>query len=312
MQKIIRKLYNYIKKPTLLGVAIISHLAPIIPDRQYLKWMFRLRMGYKLNLDNPQTFSEKLQWLKLYNRKPEYTKMVDKYEAKKYVASIIGEEYIIPTLGVWDKFEDIDFDALPNQFVLKTTHGGGNTGVVICKDKSSFDKAKAKQKLEKSLKSDIYRSLKEWPYKNVKKRIIAETYLSEEITPENPTGDLVDYKFYSFNGETKAIVIATERHTKTGVCFDYFDKDFNHLPFQQGGPNSKKCINKPMCYEEMWNIACKLSEGLPHIRVDLYCIKEHIYFGELTFFDASGFAKFTPEEWDYKFGEWIKLPNKTL
>lgn len=309
MTKIISRLYTLIKSPTQLGVAILSRIAPIIPDRQYLKWMFRLRMGYKLNLDNPQTFSEKLQWLKLYNRKPEYTKMVDKYEAKKYVASIIGEEYIIPTLGVWDKFEDIDFDKLPNQFVLKTTHGGGNTGVVICKDKASFDKAKAKQKLERSLKSDIYKSLKEWPYKNVKKRIIAETYLSEDITPENPTGDIIDYKFFCFNGEAKAVLIATERHSTTGVCFDYFDKGFNHYPFEQGGPNSKKEIKKPQYLENMWEIADKLSKDIPHVRVDLYCIKGYIYFGELTFFDSSGLEEFNPNEWNYRFGEWITLPE---
>lgn len=306
----LKKLLDYIfHNPRALISAILVRLAPIIPDRQFLKWMFRLKMGYKLNLDNPQTFSEKLQWLKLYNRKPEYTQMVDKYEAKKYVANIIGEEYIIPTLGVWDKFDDIDFDKLPNQFVLKTTHGGGNTGVVICKDKSSFDKAKAKQKLERSLKSDIYKSLKEWPYKNVKKRIIAEEYLSEDITPENPTGDIIDYKFFCFNGEAKAVLIATERHSTTGVCFDYFDKDFNHYPFEQGGPNSTKEILKPKYLDEMWEIANKLSCGLPHIRVDLYCINGHIYFGELTFFDSSGFAEFKPEEWNGIFGDWIKLPE---
>ena len=309
MQKIISKIYNYIKKPNLLGISILSRFAPIIPDKQYLKWRFRLEMGYKLNLDNPQTFSEKLQWLKLYNRKPEYTQMVDKFAVKEYVANIIGKEYIIPTLGVWDRFEDIDFDKLPNQFVLKTTHGGGGGGVVICKDKTTFNKESAKSKLDKSLKTCIYRSFREWPYKNVKRRIIAETYLTEYISPDNPTGDLVDYKFYCFSGETKAVVIATERHSQTGVCFDYFDKEFNHLPFEQGGPNSKNVVNKPKLYEEMWDIADRLSEGLPHVRVDLYCIKGHIYFGELTFFDASGFAEFKPSEWDYKFGEWIKLPK---
>ena len=208
-----------------LGIAILTRLAPIIPDNQYLKWMFRLQMGYKLDLDNPKTFNAKLQWLKLYNRKPEYTQMVDKFAVKEYIANIIGEEYIIPTLGVWDKFEDIDFDKLPNQFVLKTTHGGGGGGVIICKDKTTFNIDKAKSILERSLKQDIYRTLKEWPYKNVKKRIIAETYLTEDISPDNPTGDLVDYKFYCFSGETKAVVIATERHSQTGVCFDYFDKE---------------------------------------------------------------------------------------
>lgn len=312
MQRIINKLYHYKKNPKLLGIAILSHLAPIIPDKQYLKWMFRLEMGHKLNLKNPKTFNEKLQWLKLYNRRAEYAQMVDKYAAKQYVANIIGEEYIIPTLGVWDSFDEIDFDSLPNQFVLKTTHGGGNCGVIICKDKATFDKDKAKRHLEQAFKQDIYKTLKEWPYKNVKKRIMAEAYLSEEITAENPIGDIVDYKFFCFDGEAKAILIATERHSKTGVCFDYFDKDFNHYPFEQGGPNSKKTISKPDKFEEMWHIAGKLSKGVPHLRVDLYCIKGKIYFGELTFFDSSGFDKFNPEEWAHTFGEWIKLPNKIM
>lgn len=311
MNKIKKLIYYICQKPNLLGIAILSRLSPIIPDKLYLKWRFKLQMGYKLNLDNPQTFSEKLQWLKLYNRKPEYTQLVDKYAAKEYVAKLIGEEYIIPTLGCWDKFDDIDFDKLPDQFVLKTTHGGGNTGVVICKDKSTLDRDATKKKLKRSLKSDIYKSLKEWPYKNVKKRIIAETYLSEEITPDNPTGDIIDYKFFCFNGEAKAVLIATERHSTTGVCFDYFDKDFNHYPFEQGGPNSKKEIKKPEYLENMWEIANKLSKGIPHVRVDLYCIRGHIYFGELTFFDSSGFEEFNPNEWNYKFGEWITLPEKT-
>uniref|UniRef100_UPI004057A4B0 ATP-grasp fold amidoligase family protein n=1 Tax=Alistipes sp. TaxID=1872444 RepID=UPI004057A4B0 len=311
MYKIIKQFKKIYDRPIILYRHILHILSPIISDKLYIKFLYRIETNSKLNLDNPQTFNEKLQWLKLYNRKPEYTQMVDKYAVKEYVANIIGKEYIIPTLGVWDRFEDIDFDKLPNQFVLKTTHGGGGYGVVICVNKSQFDKNRAKKILNKSLKTCIYKWYKEWPYKNVKKRIIAETYLTDDISIDNPTGDLIDYKFYCFNGETKAVVIATERHSQTGVCFDYFDKDFNHLPFEQGGPNSKNVVNKPKRYEEMWNIANKLSKGLPHVRVDLYCIKGNIYFGELTFFDSSGFAEFNPNEWDYKFGEWITLPEKT-
>lgn len=311
MSKLKQAIYYLLNNPKYLWIILLQRLAPIIPDKTYLKWLFSAKMGYNLNLENPQTFNEKLQWLKLYNRKSEYTRMVDKYEAKKYVAAIIGDEYIIPTLGVWDRFDEIDFDKLPDKFVLKTTHGGGNTGVVICKDKSTFDKEKAKAKLNKSLKSCIYRQLKEWPYKDVKRRIIAEAYLSEEVTAENPTGDITDYKFFCFNGETKVMLIATERHSESGVCFDYFDRDFTHYPFEQGGPNSQKPIKKPSQMEKMWQIATALSKGLAHIRIDLYCIKEQIYFGELTFFDSSGFAEFTPKEWDYKFGEWITLPEKT-
>ena len=307
MRKIFRHLLNCPKK---LFLAILVRIAPIVPDKLYLKWRYRLEMGAKLDLNNPQAFSEKLQWLKLYNRKPEYTTMVDKYAAKKYVASIIGEEHIIPTIGVWESFDEIDFNKLPNQFVLKTTHGGGSSGVVICKDKATLDIEQAKAKLNRSLNKCIYRTFREWPYKNVKRQIIAEPFLSEEVSPDNPTGDIIDYKFFCFNGEAKVILLATERHTKTGVCFDYFDKEFNHYPFEQGGPNSKRKINKPEYIDEMWQIANKLSEGIPHVRVDLYCIKGHIYFGELTFFDSSGFAKFKPQEWDYIFGSWIELPRK--
>lgn len=302
MQKLKKLICKIAKSPRRLAVYLLYQIASILPDRFFLKVLFRLKMGYKLDLDNPQTFSEKLQWLKLYNRKPEYTTMVDKAAVKEYVAKIIGEEYIIPTLGVWDRFEDIDFDSLPNQFVLKTTHGGGNTGVVICKDKSSFDKESAKTRLNKSLKSCIYRRYKEWPYKNVKHRIIAEEYITDS------TGELNDYKFFCFNGEPKVMFIASER--LTGVKFDYFDMNFNHLPFEQGGPSSKKQHTRPKNMDKMVDISTKLSTDIPHVRVDLYDVDGKVYFGELTFFDSSGYAKFEPEEWDYKFGEWIELPKK--
>lgn len=301
-----KKLTEYIlHNPQALILAILVRLVPIIPDRQYLKWMFRLKMGYKLNLDNPQTFSEKLQWLKLYNRKPEYTQMVDKYEAKKYVANIIGEEYIIPTLGVWDKFDDIDFDTLPSQFVLKTTHGGGNTGVVICRNKTLFNKDEARRKLNKSLKMCIYKNFREWPYKNVKKRIIAEEYI--EVRGQQ---DLPDYKFFCFNGEPKYCQVIAGR--STGITtIDWYDKEWKHQPFHEPKdyPFSNKIQHKPNCLNEMWNFAAKLSEGQPFLRVDFYEINNQVKFGELTFFPTSGMGGFKPEEWDYKFGELIKLPN---
>lgn len=301
----ITKLVGYIfNNQRALLLAILVRIAPIIPDKTYLKWMFRLKMGKRLDLSNPQTFCEKLQWLKLYNRKPEYTQMVDKYEAKKYVANLIGEEYIIPTLGVWDKFEDIDFDKLPNQFVLKTTHGGGGVGVVICKDKSSFDIEDARRKLNKSLKQSIYKTLREWPYKNVKPRIIAEEYITNG-------GDYInDYKFFCFNGKPKAILVASGRYVEPETCFDYFDMEFNHLPFEQGGPNYNKHIEKPRLFEEMKEVAARLSEGLAHARIDLYDVDGTVKFGEITFFDSSGMAEFNPEEWDYTFGSWIEFPPK--
>lgn len=302
---ILNKIKKGIHNPRKLAVYILFQIAPILPDRFYIKILFRLKMGYKLNLDSPQTYSEKLQWLKLYNRKPEYTQMVDKYEAKKYVANIIGEEYIIPTLGVWDKFDDINIDKLPDQFVLKTTHGGGNTGVVICKDKSTLDRDAAKKKLDRSLKSDIYKSLKEWPYKNVAKRIIAEQFIES-----SERQDLADYKFFCFNGEPKFCQVIAGRESGT-TTIDWYDKNWIHQDFHEpkNYPFSKEGHTKPSCFEEMLHLASKLSVGQPFLRVDFYEIDNQIKFGELTFFPTSGMGGFDPMEWDYKFGEWIKLPK---
>lgn len=276
-------------------------------DERYIRIAYRARMGKKLKMDPPQTYSEKLQWLKLYNRKPEYTAMVDKYEVKPIVANIIGEKYIIPTLGVWNHFDEIDFDKLPNQFVLKCTHDSG--GLVVCKDKSKLDRKAAKNKIEQCLKNNFFWGMREWPYKNVKPRIIAEQYMEDEQTKE-----LRDYKFFCFDGVVKALFIATER-MKEGeeTKFDFFDENYNHLPFTNGHPNAEVLPQKPVCFEEMKVLAAKMSKGIPHVRVDFYEVNGKVYFGEMTFFHWSGFTPFVPEEWDYTFGSWIKLPqNVTL
>ena len=272
-------------------------------DEAYLKMLWRRRFRKKLNLENPKTFNEKLQWLKLHDRKPEYTRMVDKYEAKQYVAERIGEAYIIPTLGVWDSFDQIDFDALPDQFVLKCTHDSG--GLAICRDKATFDKEKAKEKIERSLKRNYYWSCREWPYKDMKPRIIAEKYMEDAKTRE-----LRDYKFFCFDGVAKALFVATERQ-KEGeeVKFDFFDMDFKHLDFRQGHPNAQKCPEKPEMFIEMKELAGKLSQGIPHLRVDFYEVNGKVYFGELTFFHFSGLVPFRPEKWDRIFGSWINLPE---
>ena len=275
-----------------------------LSDEKFLRKRFKARFGRDLDLENPKTFNEKLQWLKLYNRKPEYTRMVDKYEAKRYVAEKIGEEYIIPTLGVWDRFEDIDFDSLPNQFVLKCTHDSG--GLVICRDKNSLDFKKARKKIEKSLKHDFYMRGREWPYKNVKPRIIAETYMQDE-----KTGELPDYKFFCFNGVPKALFIATERNVSgSETKFDFFDMDFNHIDVRNGHPNADVPPSKPMCFDKMRELAEKLSANIPHLRVDFYEVNGKVYFGELTFSHWSGFVPFEPEQWDHIFGSWLTLPNK--
>ena len=270
-------------------------------DSEYLKKIFVVRCGYELDLTSPRSYNEKLQWLKLHDRNPEYSKMVNKYEVKEYVADKIGENYIIPTLGVWDNFDDIDFNSLPDQFVLKCTHDSG--GLVICKDKSTLNKTRAKKKINKSLKRDYYLTGREWPYKNVKPRIIAEEYMEDEKTAE-----LRDYKFFCFDGEVKALFIATERQ-KPGeeVKFDFFDENFNHLPIRQGHPNAKVPPKKPEKFEEMKVLAAKLSEGIPHVRVDFYEVNGKIYFGEMTFFHFSGMMPFEPREWDNVFGGWVNI-----
>ena len=247
----------------------------------------------------PNLYNEKLQWLKLHCKDEKYTLLVDKYESKLLVKNLVGGGYIIPTLGVWDSFNEIDFDKLPNQFVLKTTHDSG--GVVICKDKKTFDKETARKKLQKSLKHNFFYEHREYPYKNVKPRIIAEKFMVDESGTE-----LKDYKFFCFDGEVKMLFVATDRPFDTR--FDFFDTDFNHLPFKQGHPLATKEIKKPRGFEEMKRVATVLSKGMPHVRVDLYDINGKIYFGELTFFHFSGNVPFEPEEWDYKVGEWLRLP----
>lgn len=280
------------------------HKRHFVNPEKYIFRMFRKRMGCELNLDNPKTFSEKLQWMKLYDHNPLYTQLVDKYEVKQYVKDKIGEQYIIPTLGCWDSVEDIDFDSLPNQFVLKCTHDSG--GLVICKDKMKLDVKKAKKKLKKSLGRNYYYMGFEWPYKNVKPRIIAEQYMEDSKTQE-----LRDYKFFCFAGVVKAMFIATERQKEgEDVKFDFFDADFNHLPFKQGHEHAAVTPAKPKCFDEMKNQASVLSKGLPQVRVDFYEVDGRVYFGEMTFFHHGGWTRFEPEEWDTTFGEWIVLPSK--
>lgn len=296
------KIIKVLKYPEwALGVILRRCFAFIMNDRTFIKWEYFFGMRKFPNMKDPKTYNEKLQWLKLNDIHPEYTRLVDKYEAKKYVKEIIGEEYIIPTLGIWNSFDEIDFDALPNQFVLKTTHDSG--GVVVCPDKSKFDKAAARKKLERSLKHNYFFEHREYPYKNVPPRIIAEKFMVDESGTE-----LKDYKFFCFDGKCKMLFVATDRNIGD-VKFDFFDEKFKHLPFRQGHPWAEKEIKKPAGFDKMIELSEILSKGFPHIRVDLYDINGHIYFGELTFFHFSGNVPFVPEEWDYKIGEWLKLPH---
>lgn len=293
-----------IRNPKRIALFLLRKFSGCFSDELYLKLLFRLKMGYPLNLRSPQTFNEKLQWLKLYDRKPEYTQMVDKYAVKEYVAKLIGEEYIIPTLGVWDRVEDIDFESLPDQFVLKTTHGGGGGGVVVCKDKSNFDYEAAKIKLQQSMNSDIYRTFREWPYKNVPRRIIAEKFMVDESGVE-----LKDYKFFCFNGEVKCFKVDFDRFIAHRA--NYYDRNACLMPFGEVdcGPDFSRQIALPDNLKEMQCVAEKVAVGHPFIRVDLYNINGKIYFGEITFFPAAGLGRFEPEEWDLKLGELIEINN---
>ncbi len=260
-------------------------------------------MKKRLDLNNPSTFNEKLQWLKLFNRNPKYTSMADKVEAKRIAADLIGKEHIIPTLGVWENVDEIDYDRLPEKFVLKTSNGGGAKGVILCHDKSKLSKRQIKKAFIKAFKRDLYKRFVEWPYKNIPKRILAE-----ELLETDDGRALNDYKFYCFDGEPKFMLISSGRF-EGKTCFDYYDMEFNPLPFSQGGPKSGKEFKKPEKFEEMANLAKKLSKGIPHVRIDLYEHKGKVYFGEFTFFDSSGFKRFYPEEWDKIIGDMLTLPK---
>lgn len=275
-----------------------------VDDKTLLKMLYRIRVGKKLNLKDPKTYNEKLQWIKLYDRNPLYTVLADKYAVRQYVADKIGQQYLIPLLGVWEKPEDIDFDTLPDQFVLKCNHDSG--GVRICKNKQEFDRYEDIAFLKKRLKRNGYISGREWPYKNIPKKIIAEQYMEDMKTAE-----LRDYKFFTFDGKVKALFVAKDRQ-KAGeeVKFDYFDENYNLLPFRQVHEASSQLPEKPECFEQMKELAEKLATELPYVRVDFYEVNGKIFFGELTFFHHSGLVPFYPEQWDAIFGSWINLPEK--
>lgn len=283
-----------------VGLFCWQGFAKKINDKTYLKLLYYSKIGKKLNLNNPKTFNEKLQWLKLYDRKPEYTTMVDKFASKKFVADRIGEEYIVPCLGgPWYSFDEIDFDTLPEKFVLKTNHDSG--GVVLCRDKKAFDREKAKAFLEKHLKREYYWLCREWPYKDVKPCIFAEEYMKDAGNDFLPV-----YKIMCFNGEPK-IIQTIQNDKQPNETIDYFDTEWNVLPFRQNFPNSANPLPKPENLDKMLELAKVLTNGKNFIRVDFYVINGEIYFSEYTFFSDAGFAKFEPDEWDYTLGEWISI-----
>lgn len=284
---------------------LLYKLALLVPSRWYIMAKYYKNFGKLPNLRNPNTFNEKLQWLKLYDHNPLYTKMVDKYEAKKYVANIIGEKYIIPTLGVWDKAEDIDFDTLPDQFVLKATHDSGR--VIICRDKSTLDRSWAIEEMRQSLKRDFYSVTREWPYKNVPRQIIAEQLLVDETGTE----DIKDYKLFCFDGKVKFLKVDFNRFIQHRA--NYFDKDWNLLDFGEKvcPPDPKAIMQRPDGLAEMIELAEELSKSLQFVRIDFYYLNNRIYFGEITFYPNSGFGPFIPDGWDERLGKLIKLNDES-
>ncbi len=282
---------------------LIIMARPFMSEKTAIKLWFRHNVGYSLNLDNPQTYNEKLQWLKLYDIHPEYSQLVDKIEAKKYVANLIGDEYIIPTLAIYDNADEIKWDELPDHFAMKTNHGCG--GMVICKDKRKLNIEESKRILNDALKKDYSKYNYEYPYRYVKRRILVEEYMEDE------TGELRDFKFFCFDGKPYCMFLATDRGNENEETkFDFYDMEWNLLPFTNGHPNSGKIIKCPANFDKMKELAARLSQGFPHIRVDFYNVNGKIYFGELTFFHWSGIVPFDPIEWDYKLGGLIKLPQK--
>lgn len=294
---------EYIRNPLqvvyLLG---IKGLFGFLDDEHYVKLMYRCKFNKRLNLEHPETFDEKIQWLKLYDRNPDYTKLVDKYEVKDIVAAKIGTQYIIPTIGVWDSFDEINFDELPNSFVLKCTHDSG--GIVICKDKSTLDMNLARRKIEKSLKRNYYKVGREWQYKNVPPRIIAETLIED-----SEEHDLRDYKVFVFNGIPKMVQVDIDRFTNHRR--NLYDTEWNYIPAEILYPtNADIKIQKPECLDRMLELAAALSENYPFVRVDFYLANKKILFGELTFLHGSGFEEFRPKDFGMTVGSWLTLPDK--
>jgi hypothetical protein len=274
-----------------------------LPDKVFLNMWYVVKFGRRIDWKNPKTFNEKLQWLKVYNRRDEYSMMSDKYAVRAYVAEMIGEDKLVPLIGVWESAKDVDMESLPNQFVIKCTHDSAS--VYVCHDKNEANLELVREKLDQQMKKNLFWWGREWPYKNIKPRIIAEEYLHDQ---DNPF-ELSDYKFMCFNGECKCIFTGTDRFSDEGLKITFFDTKWNKLPFERHYASSKKEILPPENLDKMIRFAEKLAEGIPFVRVDFYEANGKIYFGELTFFPGNGMEEFSPEEWDRHLGDWIILPE---
>ena len=272
----------------------------IIPDEIYLKLFYWYKFKKKLDLSAPKTFTEKIQWIKLFDRNPLYVRLADKIEAKAYVSEKIGSEYVVPTIGVWNSFSEIPFEELPDSFVIKCTHDSGS--VVLCNDKSKLNYENARKEIDRCLKHNYFYSGREWAYKSIVPRVYAEQYLVDDNYRE-----IRDYKFFCFNGIPKLMFIATNRQSNAETCFDFYDMEGNYLNIRNGHPNASKKPELPLNFDKMKTLASVLSEGIRQVRVDFYEVNGQIFFGEFTFYHFSGLTKFIPDDWDSTIGSWVEL-----
>lgn len=303
MKEILHRLKRKLQKLYTKYFTVENYETFILSDKQFLKKLYKAKLGENLNLRNPQTFTEKMNWLKLYDRRPEYTLMADKYAVREYIAGKIGEEYLVPLLGVWDNADDIDFSLLPEKFVLKCNH---NSDVTICTNKSTINEKEVKEKLNEQLKDNYYLHKREWPYKNIPRKIICEKYM------ENTNGEeLFDYKLFCFNGKVKIIEINSGRFTGD-LREDHYDVNWKHIDVTIGGyPSAGDIFPKPFFLDEMFDLAENLAENIPLVRVDFNYWNGKLYFGELTFFHSAGITTIEPSEFNNIWGSWIELPKKS-
>lgn len=292
--------YKKIIKNQELRLKILK-LTDFIPDKPMIKLQYKIATGRKLNIKKPTRFSEKLQWYKLYFRDPLITQCADKYGVREYISSKGHGDILVPLYGVYDKAEDIDFDKLPSRFVLKTTNGSHTN--ILCDDKSKLDKETTIKTLNTWLKKRSSKLGREWAYYDIKPKIICEKYLDKDSN-----NDLIDYKFFCFNGEPFCLYVIVERFLKDGLKLGIYDTDFKKLPYRRADINGlTKDAVKPKNFDRMLEIAKDLSKDFPHVRVDFYNIDGEIYFGELTFYDGSGYKGFIPDEFDIILGDKFNL-----
>ena len=299
MKAVVKKLINWLTHPIKIHDFLFNYWGKMLPDKVYLEILCKRRLGYWINLKTPKTFNEKLQWLKLYNHKPQYVIMADKYLVKQYVKNIVGDYYVVPCLGVWDDANDIDFSKLPDKFVLKCNHNSGG-GMCICKDKNTLNQDECRKALNEAKKLGYYYQGRDKQYRDINIKIIADTFLDD-----HREGELQDYKFWCFDGVPTFMYMTNKGQH---IYENFYDMSFNPIEIQHGSPRMIPEYTKPAEFDEMKEIATKLSQGLPFVRVDFFDIDGHVYFGEFTFFDWGGLKAFNSYEMDLELGRYIHLP----